>query len=63
LLVGAINGKPAREHFLARFLAESGFVNTSLGYQMRRVAPIALPAEDSPAEDENDADDDASESA
>jgi hypothetical protein len=64
LLVGAINGKPSREHFLARFLEESGFVNTSLGYQMRRVAPIALPAEDAVSEDENDADDEeATESA
>jgi ATP-dependent Lhr-like helicase len=64
LLVGSINGKPAREHFLARFLEESGFVNTSLGYQMRRVAPIALPADDAPSEDENDAEDEeATESA
>jgi ATP-dependent helicase Lhr and Lhr-like helicase len=64
LLLGAVNGKPAREHFLARFLEESGFVNTALGYQMRRVAPIALPAEDVSSEDENDSDDEeATESA
>ena len=58
LLVGSINGAPAREHFMARFLEESAFVNTSLGYQMRRVAPIALPAENGPSEEESDADED-----
>lgn len=42
LLVGTINGEPAREHFMARFLEESGFVNTAVGFQMRRVAPPAL---------------------
>jgi ATP-dependent Lhr-like helicase len=36
LFVGEINGDPAREHFLARFLEESGFVDTSMGFQMRR---------------------------
>jgi ATP-dependent Lhr-like helicase len=41
LLIGTINGGPAREHFLARFLEESGFVNTAVGFQMRRVAPLA----------------------
>ena len=44
LLIGAINGAPAREHFMARFLEEAGFVSTMQGFQMRRVAPIALPA-------------------
>ena len=39
LLIGEINGAPAREHFSARFLAEAGFVNTALGFQMRRVTP------------------------
>ena len=43
LLIGSINGIPAREHFLSRFLEESGFVNTALGFQMRRVAPFAMP--------------------
>ena len=42
LLIGTINDIPAREHFLARFLEDVGFVNTSLGFQMRRVAPIAM---------------------
>jgi ATP-dependent Lhr-like helicase len=37
LLVGEINGTIAKEHFLARFLQEAGFVATSQGYQMRRV--------------------------
>jgi ATP-dependent Lhr-like helicase len=36
LLVGDINGTPAKDHFLARFLQEAGFVATSQGYQMRR---------------------------
>ena len=43
-LVGTINGEPARQHFLARFLEESGFVNTAVGFQMRRIVPIAMPA-------------------
>jgi len=42
LLIGTINDIPAREHFLARFLEDVGFVNTSLGFQMPRVAPIAM---------------------
>jgi len=40
LLIGEINATPAREHFLARFLEEAGFVNTALGFQMRRVTPF-----------------------
>ena len=35
---------PAREHFLARFLEEAGFVNTALGFQMRRIIPSATAA-------------------
>jgi ATP-dependent Lhr-like helicase len=42
LLIGNINDMVAREHFLARFLEEAGFVNTALGFQMRRVTPIAM---------------------
>jgi ATP-dependent helicase Lhr and Lhr-like helicase len=42
LLIGSINDVVAREHFLARFLEEAGFVNTTWGFQMRRVAPIAI---------------------
>ena len=37
LLIGTINDTPAAEHFLARFLEESGFVPTALGFQMRRI--------------------------
>jgi ATP-dependent Lhr-like helicase len=59
LLVGTINGEPARQHFLGRFLEESGFVNTAVGFQMRRIAPIAMPEADHAAvEAENDADTD-----
>ncbi len=53
LLIGTINGAPAREHFIARFVEEAGFVNTALGFQMRRVTPIAL----APATDETESDD------
>jgi len=61
LLIGSIDDVPAREHFLARFLEEAGFINTALGFQMRRIRPLALSANeareagDSPASD-NDAD-------
>jgi len=57
LLIGQINDASAREHFLARFLQEAGFIDTTLGFQMRRVSPFVsnLPAPDDPAEadDEN----------
>jgi ATP-dependent Lhr-like helicase len=49
LLIGEINGAPAREHFLARFLEEAGFVPSPLGFQMlhiqepRRVAEPTQP--------------------
>ena len=43
LLIGDINGEPAREHFLGRFLQDAGFVETALGFQMRRITPIAMP--------------------
>jgi hypothetical protein len=63
LLIGTINGEPAREHFLARFIEESGFVNTAVGFQMRRMAPAVVPAPnaaivDSEVDDGNDNDDD-----
>jgi ATP-dependent helicase Lhr and Lhr-like helicase len=60
LLIGAINGEPARQHFLARFLEESGFVNTAAGFQMRRIAPLAMPTNEDPLADE-DSDPDSSE--
>ena len=56
LLIGVINGAPAREHFLARHLEEAGFVNTVLGFQMRRVPPIVAPEQSN----EDDSDDDES---
>jgi ATP-dependent Lhr-like helicase len=43
LLIGEINDAPAREHFLARFLEEAGFVQSPLGLQMRRVAEPTQP--------------------
>jgi ATP-dependent Lhr-like helicase len=44
LLIGEIDDVPAREHFLARFFEEAGFVNTALGFQMRRIVPSATAA-------------------
>ncbi len=60
LLIGEIDDAPAKEHFLAGFLEEAGFVNTVLGFQMRRVASIALP---SAAIDEEEQSEDRSETA
>ena len=63
LLIGSINDVPARDHFLARFLEEAGFVNTALGFQMRRVTPIAMPSEEvKEAADGTASDNDADES-
>ncbi len=45
LLIASINGAPAAEHFLGRFLEESGFVLSAAGYMMRRTARAAEPAE------------------
>jgi ATP-dependent helicase Lhr and Lhr-like helicase len=59
LLIGTINGKPSREHFLSRFLEESGFVNTALGFQMRRVVAVPIKSEKNSIDldsDENDLD-------
>jgi ATP-dependent Lhr-like helicase len=58
LMIGTINGEPAREHFLARFLEESGFFSSAFGYQMRRISPIALAAAQESVEPEAEADDD-----
>ena len=55
-MIGVINGAPAREHFLARHLEEAGFVNTVLGFQMRRVTPIVAPEQSN----EDDSDDEES---
>ena len=59
LLIGTIDSAPAREHFLARFLEDAGFVNTTLGFQMRHVTPIAAPFDAGEAESESDGDEDA----
>jgi ATP-dependent Lhr-like helicase len=56
LLIGKINDAPAREHFIAGFLAEFGFIDTALGFQMRRVTRIipSRDAEQTVEEDEPD---------
>jgi ATP-dependent Lhr-like helicase len=56
LLIGQINDAPAREHFLARFLEDAGFVNTVLGFQMRRVTPMVPSREVEEPNEENDSD-------
>jgi ATP-dependent Lhr-like helicase len=61
LLIGTIHGEPARTHFLARFLEEAGFVDTAVGFQMRRIAPSLLNNADAapvPSDGDSDADDD-----
>ena len=58
LLISDINSEPAREHFLARFLEESGFTPSAFGYQMRRITAM-LPSQDEAAPDESAADNDA----
>ena len=67
LLIGSINGVPARDHLLARYLEDAGFVNTALGFQMRRVAAIAMLAnetQETPAQgDPDEMDTDITESA
>jgi ATP-dependent Lhr-like helicase len=45
LLIGEINHALAREHFLAPHLEDAGFVNTVLGYQMRRSKTMTLPTD------------------
>ncbi len=55
LLIGTINGDPAGEHFLTRFLEESGFVLTAAGLQMRRVTH---PGAATPEPPDDGADDD-----
>jgi ATP-dependent Lhr-like helicase len=52
-LIGEINEAPARDNFLASFLAEVGFIDTALGFQMRRVARIIPSREpDQPADED-----------
>jgi ATP-dependent helicase Lhr and Lhr-like helicase len=52
LLISEVNGADARTHFLARFLEESGFLLTALGFQMRRTNIIEKAKE--PEIDEDD---------
>jgi ATP-dependent Lhr-like helicase len=54
LLIGEINGMPAREHFLGSFLKDSGFVDTALGFQMRRGTPVPISTVEPTDEDEED---------
>jgi ATP-dependent Lhr-like helicase len=63
LLIGTINGTRAQEHLLARHLQEAGFVETSLGYQMRRAGgPLSarsLPEPDPEPQEEDDVEEEA----
>ncbi len=66
LLISDINNEPARDHFLARFLEESGFTPSAFGYQMRRITPWSRRQTTQPHRQDSDADDnddDLSESA
>jgi ATP-dependent Lhr-like helicase len=64
LLIADINNEPARDHFLARFLEESGFTPSAFGYQMRRITAMVPSQEDATNDTtEADNDDDLSESA
>jgi len=57
MLIGQINDAPAREHFLAPHLEDAGFVNTVLGFQMRRTKSMMVavnPAENVEDEDSSD---------
>jgi ATP-dependent helicase Lhr and Lhr-like helicase len=57
LLIGEINNAPAREHFLASYLEDARFVNTVLGYQMRRTKPLIVTADTAEESEEDDAPD------
>ncbi|MGA2812964.1 MAG: crosslink repair DNA glycosylase YcaQ family protein [Candidatus Acidiferrum sp.] len=45
LLIATIDDLPARAHVLAPFLEAAGFVNTALGFQMRRAALLPMATE------------------
>jgi ATP-dependent Lhr-like helicase len=64
LLISDVNNEPARDHFLSRFLEESGFTPSAFGYQMRRITAM-VPSQGDATNDttEADNDDDLSESA
>jgi ATP-dependent Lhr-like helicase len=57
LLIGEINNAPAREHFLAPYLEDARFVNTVLGYQMRRTKPLIVTADSAADAEDEDAPD------
>jgi ATP-dependent Lhr-like helicase len=59
LMIGEINDQPAKLHFLARFLRDAGFVDTALGFQMRRVMPAIPTSEPTPQYGDDDESDDA----
>ncbi|MDE3171226.1 MAG: DEAD/DEAH box helicase, partial [Acidobacteriota bacterium] len=65
LLIEMINGAPAREHYLARFLEEAGFADSANGFQMRRIMPIGSSGIVDPGESDSgeDAEGEISESA
>ena len=63
LLVGEINGAPAQEHVLARFLEEAGFGRTALGFQMRRSVATSVRADTAGDATLADGDDDGAESS
>jgi ATP-dependent Lhr-like helicase len=54
LLIEKVNDVVARDHFMARFLEEAGFVSTALGFQMRRVSLAAVPEETQVDDSEED---------
>jgi ATP-dependent Lhr-like helicase len=52
LIIASIDDLAAREHFLARFLEDAGFINTSAGYLMRRRYSAPVPEAEEVEEDE-----------
>jgi ATP-dependent Lhr-like helicase len=50
VLISEINGHAARDHFLSSYLLDAGFVDTALGFQMRRTTATAMPAPQETAE-------------
>jgi ATP-dependent Lhr-like helicase len=57
MLITTMNDVPAGQHFLGRYLEESGFALTALGFQMRRVHQSAVTSAHSANEKEVDAQD------
>jgi ATP-dependent Lhr-like helicase len=51
MLIGEINEAPAREHFLAHFLEDAGFVDTAAGFMIRR-AIRTLPMQEDEEQEE-----------